>query len=109
MRSPWMVLLAALAVLCGPATAQESTAPAPSRPLVRSVPPSYPDLARRLSLTGTVRLIVTVAPGGSVKSVQPMGGNPVLIKAAQDAVTNWKYATAPGETKEVVELRFSPR
>jgi len=108
MRPPWMVLLAALAVLYGPATAQKSTAPTPSRPLVRSVPPAYPDLARRLSLAGTVRLVLTVAPNGSVKSVKPAGGNPVLIKAAEDAVTNWKYAPAPNETKEVIELRFGP-
>jgi TonB family protein len=73
------------------------------------VSPVYPDLARRLQMSGVVKLSATVAPDGSVKSTKPVGGNPVLIKAAQDAVTTWKYAPAPDETRELIELRFSPR
>ena len=73
------------------------------------VPPIYPDLAKRTNITGIVKLKATIGPNGSVKSVEPLGGNPVLIKAAQDAVTKWKYAPAPKETRQLIELRFDTR
>lgn len=48
-----------------------------------------------------------MAADGNVKSVEPMGGSPVLLKAAEDAVAKWKFA--PGsESKETVELHFNP-
>jgi hypothetical protein len=37
-----------------------------------------------------------------------MGGHPVLVKSAEDAVMKWKYAPAGEETKEPIELHFSP-
>jgi hypothetical protein len=39
--------------------------------------------------------------------IEPVGGNPVLLKAAQEAVGNWKYAPAPDETQALIELRFN--
>jgi TonB family protein len=62
-----------------------------------------------MHLAGVVKLQVTIAADGSVKSVSPLGGNPVLLKAAQEAVSRWKYTPAPEETLEVVELRFDAR
>lgn len=54
-----------------------------------------------------MKVIAVVAADGSVKSVEPVGGSPVLIKAAQDAVVKWKFA--PGaESKETIELHFTP-
>ena len=79
------------------------------RKIVQRVVPAYPELARSANITGTVRLLVMVAPNGSVKSVQAVGGNPVLIKAAQDAVTNWKFSPATEETREPIELHFAPQ
>jgi membrane protein involved in colicin uptake len=60
-----------------------------------------------MSLAGTVRVIAVVAADGDVKSVEPLGGSPVLIKAAEDAVAKWKFAPG-GESKEVVEFHFNP-
>jgi TonB family protein len=71
------------------------------------VAPTYPDLAKRLQISGVVKLRAIVAPNGSVKLIEALGGNPVLMKAAQEAVTNWKYAPGPDETRELVELRFN--
>jgi len=76
---------------------------------VYKVAPVYPDLARRLQMSGVVKLTATVAPDGSVKSTRPLGGHPLFVKAAQDAVTNWKFAPAPEETRELVELHFKPQ
>jgi membrane protein involved in colicin uptake len=54
-----------------------------------------------------VKVIAVVGADGEVKSVEPMGGSPVLLKAAQDAVAKWKFAPG-GESKETVELHFTP-
>jgi TonB family protein len=72
------------------------------------VMPVYPDLARRLQMRGTVRIQAVVAPNGSVKSTQVLGGSPLLVNAAQDAVERWKWTPAPQETKELIELSFHP-
>jgi len=42
-----------------------------------------------------------------VKSVEPVGGSPVLLKAAEDAVSKWKFVPGP-ESRESVELHFTP-
>ena len=60
-----------------------------------------------MNLSGTVRVIAVVGADGDVKAVEPVGGSPVLLRAAEDAVSKWKFA--PGtETKEPVELHFNP-
>jgi hypothetical protein len=48
-----------------------------------------------------------VEEGLDVKSVEPKGGSPVLLKAAEDAVAKWKFASG-GESREVIEVRFAP-
>jgi TonB family protein len=101
---PILLLLQGVAAV----PAQEST-PQQVRKVVLRVNPSYPDLAKRMHITGIVKLRATIAPNGSVKSIEPVGGNPVLVKAAQDAVTHWKFAPAPDETRELLELRFDTR
>ena len=101
-----LILLVLLTVAAAPA--QDST-PQQARKVLLRVNPLYPDLAKRLHLSGVVKVRATIAPNGSVKLVEPVGGNPVLLKAAQDAVSNWKFAPAPDETREVVELRFDTR
>jgi len=52
-----------------------------------------------MQISGVVKLRAAIAPNGSVKWIEPVGGNPVLLKAAQEAVANWKYAPAPDETR----------
>jgi len=77
------------------------------RRVVRRIAPVYPDAAKRISLSGTVKVIVIVGADGDVKSAEAVGGSPVLIPAAQDAVSKWKFA--PGvESRETVEIHFSP-
>ncbi len=75
-----------------------------TRKLKSSVPPEYPELARRLSLRGVARVQETIAPDGTVKEVKELGGNPVLVEALTRAVKNWKYE--PANTTSVVEVKF---
>jgi TonB family protein len=78
------------------------------RRILRQTNPSYPPIAKRMNLSGTVKVLATVQPDGTVKTVQPVGGSPVLIQAAQDAVYKWKFAAASGESKEPIEIHFNP-
>ena len=101
------VVLLLLTTSAGLAFAQDADTSHDARILVHKVAPMYPDLARRLQISGVVKLRATVTPNGSVKSVEPLGGNPVLLKAATDAVSHWQYAPASNETRELIELRFN--
>jgi TonB family protein len=79
-----------------------------SRALVHKTAPRYPEVARKMNISGTVKVIAVVAPDGKVKSVEPVGGSPLLIEAAKDAITQWKFATAGAESRETIELHFNP-
>lgn len=104
-----LFLLALLAGLPASGLAQDGDAPAHERKITHRVAPAYPDLAKQARLRGTVRLVAVVAPNGTVKQTQPAGGNAVLMKSAVEAVMQWKYAAAPAESKEPVEIEFEPK
>jgi len=87
------------------ASAQEDTA----RKIKSKVAPIYPDLARKMSITGTVRMKVVVAPNGTTKDAKVVGGHPILVNAAMDAIKKWKFEPAAAETTETVEFTFSPQ
>ena len=70
------------------------------------VAPVYPELAKKMHIHGIVRVEAIVRPNGTVKSTRVLGGNPVLVDAAQDAVGKWKFEPAQAETTQVVQLSF---
>jgi TonB family protein len=72
------------------------------------VAPVYPDLARKMNITGTVKIQVVVAANGTVKDAKVLGGHPVLAGAALDAVRKWRFEPAAVESSGVVELKFEP-
>jgi TonB family protein len=79
------------------------------RKAIDKVAPVYPELAKRMHIAGVVKLEVVIRPNGNVKSTKVVGGNPVLIQSATDAVRKWKFEAASEETVGVVELSFEPR
>ena len=89
----------------GWAQTQQSEA---GRKIANKVIPSYPQLARTMNLSGTVRLEVVVLANGNIKGVQVKGGNPLLAQAALDAVHGWKWEKVDHETTEFVEFKFAP-
>jgi len=105
-RLPIPALVALLAIALSGARAQEPSASGHARKVTRRVVPDYPDLARKLRLSGKVRLVAVVAPDGSVKLAQPVGGNPVLLKSATDAVMQWRYVAGSEESQELIEFEF---
>ena len=102
-------LLALFAVFCFiPSIAQEDQYEG-SRKIVNKVTPQYPDMARSIQLRGTVKAEALVEPNGVVKSVELKGGNPVLGRAAQNAIYKWKWAPATHATREPIEVKFDPQ
>ncbi len=105
------MLFAAVAIAAGAGVAglraQDASSVMVRRAKVK-VAPEYPDLARKMNITGTVKIQVVVAPNGTVKDAKVVGGHPVLAGAALDAVRNWRFEPAPGESSGVVELKFEP-
>ena len=78
------------------------------RKMTSKIVPLYPPLAHDMHLSGTVRVEAVVAPNGTVKSVSVIGGHPVLVQSATDAVRRCKWESAPKETRELVILNFHP-
>src|SRR5579864_3434351 len=78
------------------------------RKIITMIVPSYPGLARKMDITGSVKIEALVLPNGSVKSTQTLGGHPVLAQAAVEAVRTCKWEPAPHETKEIIIFNFHP-
>jgi TonB family protein len=72
------------------------------------VQPVYPDLARKMNITGTVKVEVTVSPNGTVKDAKIVGGHPVLATAALEAVKKWRFEPASMESSGIVDFKFEP-
>lgn len=80
-----------------------------TRKVKNKVAPAYPDVARRMSIAGTVKVLVVVTPGGAVKSMKVLGGHPLLVNAALEALKKWKFEPGPDENTGVVEFKFQPQ
>jgi TonB family protein len=85
-----------------PASAQDEV----SRKIKSKVAPIYPEIARRMAITGRVKLAVVIAANGNVKEAKVIGGHPILANAAMDAVKRWKYEPAGNESSGMVEISF---
>jgi TonB family protein len=79
---------------------------ASDREIVARSKPAYPEMAKRMKITGSVLLNATVAPDGKVKSVNTIMGNGMLAEAAKEAVLKWKFVPTEQETIEEVEVVF---
>jgi TonB family protein len=102
----FVVVLAAVFASVGVLTG--SAQQTPERRIKNKVTPTYPELARKMNLAGAVRLEVTVAPNGTVKDTKVIGGNPILVNAATDAVKKWRFEAANDESTQIVEFKFDP-
>jgi TonB family protein len=100
-----LVAVAAANLLAGAAALAQSTSDN-GRKVKSKVAPVYPELARRMSVSGKVKLELVITPDGHVKSTRVIGGHPILVQACQDAVKDWKFVAAPEETTQIVEFEF---
>lgn len=59
--------------------------------LIHRVEPEYPPEAKAQNLQGAVVLVVQINGDGTVGDIGVTSGDPILAKAAVDAVKQWKY------------------
>jgi TonB family protein len=106
-RKSWILVLASAALFASfrlPVNAQDAL----DRKVKNKVSPLYPELARKMNLTGVVKLELIVAANGTVKDTKVIGGNPILVNAAVDAVKKWRFEPAAAESAGIIEFKFEP-
>jgi protein TonB len=59
--------------------------------LIYRVQPEYPYLAKMARVQGAVVLHATISKQGAIEDLQVVSGAPMLVKAALDAVRQWRY------------------
>jgi outer membrane biosynthesis protein TonB len=100
-----ITLGALLALSTGSAQTIKATG---ERKVISRVAVTYPKLAQQMRLRGTVKVRATVAPAGKVVKTELIGGSPVFVPYALNAVSLLKWEPGPKETTEIVEIDFVP-
>ena len=102
-----VIAVAAILAFAGAIYAQDPAASdAAKRKVKARVAAEYPQLARRMGVTGKVKVEVTITTDGKVSNTKIVGGSPVLVSAAVDAVKKWKFEPGPKDTVEIIEFEF---
>jgi protein TonB len=79
--------------------------------LIYRVEPTYPPLAQQAHIQGAVVLVALIDRAGNVQSLQVVSGHPLLVRAAIDAVKQWRYQPLlvngqPIEVETTVTVNF---
>jgi periplasmic protein TonB len=74
--------------------------------------PDYPPLARISRVQGTVRLEAIISRDGSIESLKVASGPALLVKAAVEAVSRWRYQPTllsgePVEVSTQIDVNFT--
>lgn len=104
-KSTSFLLLCAL-FAAAPAFVHSQDSTEGTRKVLTKVTPKYPAIARKMNITGIVRIEALVALNGTVKGVSVKGGHPLLAQAAQDSIREWKWEPSSHETHELIEVKF---
>jgi len=59
--------------------------------LIFKVQPAYPPMARTARIQGPVVLRAIISKSGAIENLQVLTGPPMLVRAAIDAVRQWRY------------------
>ena len=59
--------------------------------LIRKVQPAYPSLARNVRVQGPVVLEAIISKAGTMENLRLISGHPMLVAAALEAVSQWRY------------------
>jgi TonB family protein len=113
-RKSQLLAIGLTLVLGGPAaltpriSAQENSTDTAKRKIRTKVTPEYPVLARQMNVTGKVKIEATIAADGHVTATRIVGGSPLLVTSATEALKKWRFEGGPKETTEIVEFDFAP-
>jgi TonB family protein len=72
--------------------------------VVSKVAPQYPEIARRMNITGIVEVNIAVNDEGKVVEAAAVNGPAMLRAAAEAAIKQWKFK--PGSIKGKVAVTF---
>ena len=80
--------------------------------LVKKVAPVYPPQAVQMRLQGAVQMLANISKDGNITNVKVTNGDPILARAATDAVKQWKYKPyyldgQPMEIQTQITVNFS--
>lgn len=80
--------------------------------LIRQVHPAYPTPARAAGIQGPVVLAAVIDQKGEIAHLRVMSGHPMLVRAAIDAVREWRYRPyllngAPIEVETQIRVMFT--
>ena len=80
--------------------------------LTRRVQPTYPPLARSARIQGQVVLAAIISKEGRIENLRVLAGHPMLVRAALEAVSQWRYRpyilnSEPVEVETQITVNFS--
>jgi periplasmic protein TonB len=80
--------------------------------LIRRVQPQYPPIARTAGIHGQVVLQAVISKEGTIENLHVVTGHPMLVRAATDAVSQWRYRpyilnNEPVEVETQITVNFS--
>lgn len=80
--------------------------------LIRRVQPTYPPFARSVRVQGSVVLFALISKAGTIEDLRVLSGHPMLVPAALDAVSQWRYRpyilnSEPIEVETQITVTFS--
>lgn len=58
---------------------------------IREIAPVYPKLAQVAGIQGEVQLSAVIGRDGQIERLQVLSGHPMLVRAALEAVRQWRY------------------
>jgi len=79
--------------------------------LIHKVEPEYPPIAKQLHVEGTVMVKAFISREGLITRAVPESGPPLLVRAALDAVRQWRYRPyylnqEPTEVETEITVKF---
>lgn len=102
-----VLLLGTVGTLAPKASSQEAAVESAKRKVKTKVTPEFPALAKQMNVTGKVKIEATISTDGRVTNTKVVGGSPLLVSSAVDALKRWRFEAAPKETTEIIEFDFN--
>jgi periplasmic protein TonB len=80
--------------------------------IISKMQPEYPPLAKMARIQGTVKLEAVISKDGTIQELKVISGHPLLVKAAVEAVQQWRYRPTllsgePVEVQTEVDVIFT--
>jgi TonB family protein len=79
---------------------------ADTRKVTKTAPPSYPALAAKMKIEGTVKIEAIINDEGAVEEAKVISGHALLAPAAVEAVKKFRYEPGGGKSTQTVNVDF---